>query len=313
MADVIGHHLGDDVVGAGVTDAPAGHGVCLGYAVDQDGALLGVGAEGGEAGEGAAVVGQAGVDLVGNHINIRLSTHSGDGLQLLSVVHHAGWVGGIVEQNGLGPGGDGGRELFRCQLEVLCLGGGHHHRHAAHHLDELNVAHPVGRRQNDLVTGVDHCPQSQVDQVLGAAAHHHLAGLVLQSVVGLHAAAHRLTQLHRAGCGGIAGDVLLNGRNAGCLDVVGGVEVGLPRSEADHIHTVGLHLLEHGVDSHGGGGLYGRCNPGQLFHWNRSLVLKNRILLYDGPRNFASPRLIKCKIGVCRLADADKLRSGSER
>ena len=289
MADVVGHHLGDLLVGAGVADAPAGHGVCLGHAVDEDGALLGIGAEGGEAGELPSVIGQAGVDLVGDDVEVGLLAHGGQGLQLLLAVHHAGGVGGVVEHDGLGLGGDGPLQLAGGELEVLGLGGGDHHGHAAHHLDELIVADPVGRGQDHLVAGVDQGPQSQVHQVLGTAAHHHLAGLVLQAVVRLHAAAYRLAQLHRAGGGGVAGHVLLDGGNARRLDLVGGIEVGLTGAEADDVDAVSLHLLEHGVNGHGGGSANLRGDPGQLFQWNLSLVLSNSALLYASTCKIASP------------------------
>ena len=108
--------------------------------------------------------------------------------------------------------------------------------------------------------------------MLGAAAHHHLGGLVVQAVVGLHAVAHRLTQLHGTGCGGVAGHIVLDGGNARLLDGVGGIKVGLTGAETDDVDAVGLHLLEHGVNGHGGGRLDGLRDPGQLFQWNLSLV-----------------------------------------
>ena len=40
MAEEVAHHLGNDVVGAGKAYPPAGHGIGLRHAVDEDGQIL---------------------------------------------------------------------------------------------------------------------------------------------------------------------------------------------------------------------------------------------------------------------------------
>src|SRR5699024_821034 len=120
-------------------------------AVNDQRALLDLRADGGQAGELPSIVGQAVVDLVGDHIDVLLHAHFGNGLQLLAAVHHSGGVGGVVEDHALGLGGNGSGELLRGDLEVFGFGGVDHHGHAAHHADQLQIAHPVGSGQDDLV------------------------------------------------------------------------------------------------------------------------------------------------------------------
>ena len=124
--------------------------------------------------------------------------------------------------------------------------------------------------QDDLVAGVDQGPQGLIDAGLGAVGHHHLAGLVLHAAVRLHPLADGLPQLQSAGGGSVFGIVVQNGGHSGQLDVVRGGEVGLAGAEADHVLSLRLHLLEHGVNGHGAGGLYAQGQLGKFFHTKNS-------------------------------------------
>ena len=201
MTQVVADHFGDGSGGGYIADAPAGHGVRLGHTVYQQGPLLNLGTDGRQAGKLPVVIGQAVVDLIRDHIDILLHTDLGNGLQLLAAVHHTGGVGGVVQNHALGLGGNSGSELLGGDLEVLSLGGLHHHGHAAHHLNELDVADPVGRGQDDLVSGVDQGAQRGVHAGLGAVGGGDLGGLVLHAAVLLQTLAHRLAHFHSA-CGG---------------------------------------------------------------------------------------------------------------
>ena len=48
---------------------------------------------------------------------------------------------------------------------------------------------------------------------------------------------------------------LADGADAGLLDIVGRVEIGLARAQADHVAPRGLHFQRLGGDGHGGGRL----------------------------------------------------------
>ena len=262
VAQIVADHLGDGGGSGHVADTPASHGIGLGHAVDQQGAGLHVLTQSGEADKLLAVIGQAVVDLIGDDIDVLLHTDLGDLLQLLAAVHHAGGVGGVVEDHALGLGGDGSGELLRSDLEVLGLGSLHHHGHAAHHADELNVADPVRSRQDDLVAGVHQSAQSHIDAGLGAVGDSHLSGGVLHAAVLLQTLADGLAQGHGAHRRRILGVVILDGLDTNLLNVVGGGEIRLTGTKADDIQTIGLHLLEHGINGHGSGRLDSQCNPG---------------------------------------------------
>ena len=206
------------------------------------------------------------IDLVGDHVQVVLHAHLGDGLQLAAGVHHSGGVGGVVQDHALGLGGDGCGQLLRGDLEVLRLRSLYHHRHAAYHPDQLDVAHPVGSGQDHLVAGIHQRPQGRIDTGLGAAGHGDLGRLIVHAAVLLQPLTHGLPQLHSARRGSILGVVVLDRLDAGLLDVVRGGEIGLAGAEANHVQAVGPHLLEQGIDGQSGGWLNGQCDLGQLFH-----------------------------------------------
>ena len=266
MAQIVADQLGDVCGGGHIADAPAGHGIGLGDAVDQQGTLLDFGADGGQADKLLIVIDQMVIDLVGDHVQVVLHAHLGDGLQLAAGVHHSGGVGGVVQDHALGLGGDGCGQLLRGDLEVLRLRGLDHHRHAAHHPDQLDVAHPVWGRQDHLVAGIHQRPQRRIDAGLCAAGHRDLGRLIVHAAVLLQPLAHGLAQLHGARRGSVFGIVVLDRLNTGLLDVVGGGKIGLTGTEADHIQAISTHLLKHRIDGQSGGRLNGQCDLGQLFH-----------------------------------------------
>ena len=280
MAQIVADDLGDVGGGGDIADTPAGHGIGLGHAVDEQGAGLDLLPQGGQAGELLVVIGQAVVDLVGQDIQVVVHAHLGDALQLAAAVHHAGGVAGVVQDHALGFGGDGGGELLGGDLKVLGLGGVDDHGHAAYHADQLDIADPIGGGEDHLVPRVDQGAQGHIDACLRAVGHGDVLEVIVQPAVGLQPLADGLAQLHGAHAGGIAGIVVADGLDTGLLDVVGGGEIGLARAEADDVLALGLHLLEHGVDGHGAGGLDGKCELRQRFH--------KRFLPSGGP---ASPGL----------------------
>ena len=190
-----------------------------------------------------------------------LHTHPGNGLQLLPAVNHAGGVAGVVEDQGLGFGSNGGGKLLRSHFKPGPLPRRNHHWLAAHHLDHLQVAHPIGSGQYDLVTRVYHSPQSQIDAVLRPGGHHYLGGLVIQPAVLPHPLADRFLQFRGAGGRGIPGQVGGNGPVRRRLDVSRSIEIRLAGTEADHINAFCLHLLGQRVNCHGAGDLYRGRNP----------------------------------------------------
>ena len=253
VAEVVAHDLDDLLAGCGKADAPAGHGVGLGGAAHQDGAGLDLLAQGGEGDELLVVKDQLAVHLVGDDVQVVVQADLGDVLQVLPAVDHAGGVGGAVEHQGLGLGGDGGLELLRGQVEAVLLRGGDDHGHAADHFNEFIVAHPIGGGQNHLVAGVDESLEGDIEDGLAAAADNDLLRGVVQAPVGVQPVGHGLAHGGGAGSGGVFGQVFLDRADPGLLDVFGSGEIGLTDAEADHVDALGAHLVKLGVNGQSGG------------------------------------------------------------
>ena len=126
---------------------------------------------------------------------------------------------------------------YRGDLEVLGLGSLHHHRHAANHADELNVADPVRSRQDDLVAGVHPGAESHIDAGLAPLETETSAGAVLHTAVLLQTLADGLAQSHSTHRRRILGVVILDGLDTNLLNVVGGGEIRLTGAEADDVQA----------------------------------------------------------------------------
>ena len=265
MAEVIGHGLGDFLVGGGKADAPAGHGKRLGRAVDGDGALLDLLTQGGKAGK-LTHIDQLVIDLIADDIQIVLQHDLGDSLQLLLGIKHTGGIGGIGQDQRLGLGRNDLLQHLGRDLKAGLLRGVDHNGHAAGHLDRFLVGHPVGRRQDHLIPRIADSLQRNKHIVLGTAAHADLAGLIVNAILTLHPLADRITQGHDASRRGVPGLVVADGLDGRDLDAVGGGEIRLTGAKADDINAVRLHLLGKGVHCHRSGRGDALCDAGNRLH-----------------------------------------------
>ncbi len=107
---------------------------------------------------------------------------------------------------------------------------------------DVRIGHPVGRRDDHLVAGIEGGHQRVVDGLLAAAADGDLLGGVVEVVLPLELGADRLAQRRGAGDRGILGLAAIDGGLSRRLDVVGGVEVRLAGAEADDVAAGGLQL-----------------------------------------------------------------------
>ena len=227
----------------GVADAPARHRVGLGHAVDDDGALLKLGAERCDGHMLRAVVDQVLVNLVRDDGQVMADGDVSDGLQLLTGVDEAVGVVGGVEHDGARAVGDGGLDLLGRELEAVFLLRLHGHGHAARHDDQLGVADPVGAGDDHLVALVQQRLERVEQRMLRAVGHHDLLRLIGQPVVAQQLVAHGLSQLHHARCGRIARHAAVQCVLGGAADVLGRVKVRLACAKAHHVQAPGLHLL----------------------------------------------------------------------
>ena len=266
VAQIVTDQLGDICGGGHIADAPASHGIGLGDTIDQQGAFLDLGADSSQADKLLIVIDQMGIDLIGNHIQIVLNTHAGDGLQLSAGIHHTGGVRGIIQDHALGLGSDSGSQLLRGDFEVLCLRGLYYHRNAAYHPNQLNVAYPIRCRQDHLVAGIHQRPQSCIDAGLCAAGYRDLGRLIVQAAILFQPLAHGLPQFYGTRGGSVFGIVVLDRLDAGLLDGIRGGKIRFTGTETNHVQAIGPHLFEHGIDGQSGGRLNSQCDLGQLFH-----------------------------------------------
>ena len=151
----------------GVAEPPAGHGVGLGEAVDHNRALRHAGQR---RNRNVAVqaVGQLGVNFVGQHQHIRLAQDGGDLLHLGGTHDCARGVVGIREDQQLRPGRDGRAQLVGGQAELILGAGGNMHGHAAGQLGDRLIADKARLRDDDLIPGLDHRTDGQVDGLAAA-------------------------------------------------------------------------------------------------------------------------------------------------
>ena len=233
-------HGGDDLLRAcAVAQAEAGHGILLGKAVHHQGPLLHAG-EAGDAGIGLVRPEQLVVDLIGEDVQVLLLYQIGDLAQVLRAGHAAGGVGGGIDEDHLGLGGDGGPEVLYVIHEAILLLDPDGHGHRAHLGDEAAVVGPAGIGQQHLIADVQNGGAGQAQHADGAGADEDLLGLVVQAPL-LIGPGHCLPQGGDAGVGSIVGLAPLEGGHRGVDDVLGRGEVRLTQGKADHILQTGLH------------------------------------------------------------------------
>ena len=232
---------------------PAGHGVGLGHAVEDDGLVGRLRHEGRQRRELVVVVDEVLVDLVGDDPEAVLDGPAADGLDLVGRVHRARGVRGRDEDQRLGAIGAGGLQLVDGDPEAGGLVGGQHDRRPAGQRHRLGVGGPVGGGQQHLVARVHDRLDGLVVRLLAAVGDDDLAGADVVAGVPLGLVGDGLAQRGEARRRRVvvAGGVLHGGQ--GGLDDVGRRrEVGLAGAEADHVLTLGLHGLGLGVHGQGG-------------------------------------------------------------
>ena len=230
-------------------DAPPGHGIGLGHAVDDDAAVGEVRQGNRQRRELGVPVGEVLVDLVRDHPQPLVQEPPPDRLDLLCGVHRSGRVGRRAEQECAGPVGAGGLELLRGHLVALSLVREHLDGYSAGQSDRLRVGRPVRRREQHLVPGIEDGREGLVDRLFAPVRDEHLGRLHVVPGVAAGLVGDGLLELGEpsgrrvAVVAGVAAG--LDGR---LHDVVGGGEVRLAGPEADDRAAGGLEGFGLGVD-----------------------------------------------------------------
>jgi len=252
--------------------------VRLGQAVDDDRLLLHLLADVGHVGKRKAVVHHLLVDVVAHDDDVLAPEHLREGLQLIEGVGRARRVRGAVEDEGLGPRGDGLPELFRRQLEAFRLRGVDDDGRGVGQQHDVRVGYPVGRRDDHLVAPSEEDLGHVVQGVLRPGGHDDLGSPVGEAVVPAELFDDGVLELVDAADRGVLREPLLDGADGGGLDVVGRVEIGLPRAEADDVAPL---LLE-------GLGLHRHRQRGRRpQHFRQGSELHGAYLLADGVGYFS--------------------------
>ena len=168
--------------------------------------------------------------------------------QLCRGVRGAGRVVGRVQDQPLGARRDRLLEVVRLELEAGLLGAADHDRGAAGEQGHVRVRHPVRRRNDHLVAGIERRHQRVVDDLLAAGADADLVGPVVEAVLARELRDHRRLQLGRAVDRGVLGLAGMDRGDRRCLDVVRRVEIRLASPEADHVPPCRLQLTRQIAD-----------------------------------------------------------------
>ena len=255
------------------SDPPPGHGVGLSHAVDGHEMVVDFGDQRPHGVVHVVVVGQVLVDLVGEHPDAVLDGPPADGLDLVGWVDRSRRVGRGDEEERLGVRGASLLQLVDGDTESRGGVGSQRHGRGAGQGDGLWVGGPVRRRQQDLVTRVQHRGTGVVHGVLAAVGDQDPRrlgspprvplGLVDQSFLQCWEAPSRRVF--------VIGRVLAC-RHSGGHDMAWRGKVRLTRAEADDRFTGRLESLGLGIDGHSrrlgdGGDASGESFGAHWFSW----------------------------------------------
>ena len=242
----LGHAVDDLRRGRDKADAPAGHGIGLREAVDNDRALLHA-REGRNAGGFFPSVEQCVVDVVGDHQQIVLDGQLRDLRHRLARHDGAGGVVRSVDHQRLGVRRD---ELFdglRLHFKVVRQIRGNADGRAVAVRDLRHVVQPLRVLDQDLVALVQQDKEQQAQRAHAAVGDDDLRFRVIVQVLQIGLFRDRLTERERTGVRRIMRDALVERFLAGLTDQLRRRHIRLTNAEADDAGH-GVRAVEHGAD-----------------------------------------------------------------
>ena len=162
-------------------------------------------------------------------------------------------------------------EIVGLQLEAMLHRGLDRHRRAAGDRDHVGIAHPIGRRDDHLVAGIDRREKRVEQDMLAAGADDRLRGFVVEPVLALELGRDRLAQRLDAGDGRIFRLAALDGGDGGALDIVRRVEIRLADRQRDDVAPGGFQFARFLRHRDGRGGLDPQQGVGNEGHDDRIL------------------------------------------
>lgn len=234
-----------------VAKAPTGHGVGLCEAVHDNGVVVMSLGEAGDAGVGGTIVNEFLVNFVAHDEHAFFDADVAEGFDFVARVKRAGGVAGRIEDEQAGARGDCFAELVGGDFELGFVAGFEDDWRGGGELDHFRVAQPVGSWDDDFVAFFAGSEDHVVAGVFAAAGDDDLARLIGEAIVALEFVSDGLAEFGNAAAGGVLGEAVIDGFDGGVLDVLGGIEIGFARAEANDVLTLGFHLLGLGVDGQG--------------------------------------------------------------
>ncbi|CDN44273.1 hypothetical protein BN871_EN_00110 [Paenibacillus sp. P22] len=241
-------HRADQLgMAACVADPPARHGERLGEAADQNRAVL-HSRHGGEA-DMLASIGQLGIDLVGDDDQIMLLHDLGDRQPVLVGHDAAGRIARIAEDQNFGAGRDRRPQRVGLKLEGMLRECFHPDGDSAGERRNRRIRNVARLRNENLVTGTDQSPQSEVDRFAAADRYENFLGRVVRDAERVvQVLADRSSELRRAGVGRILRLARFQRGDAGVADMPRSDEVRLAYAKRDHI-LAAVRQIEKPADS----------------------------------------------------------------
>jgi len=229
------HHI----VRAGqIAHPPASHGIGLGKALAEDQLLLQlrVGAEIGA----VFPIGQPVVHIVADQEN-GPAQHGGFHIgKAFFIEHNTGGIAGGIDENGLGPGGDG---CFQGFFGDLKPGFGHIQRDDPGTGDggKAFVQAETGGGHDDLLSGIQNAEKGSEQSLTGTDGDKHLIGSDGIAAGGLEVC-HGFAQGGDALVGGIVGLACVEGGDGGSPDGLRGVKVRLTDGQHGAVGSFPCHV-----------------------------------------------------------------------
>ncbi len=151
------------------------------------------------------------IDLIADHCHMgMLAQHIGQLRQSLLRIDRARRIGGTIEHQQQGAGGDGCRQGRTAELVVPILAVGNHHAAEPRQMDHGGIAEPIGGWNNHLVTRLQQYLKEGVKRLLGPIADPDFIRAVGQLVLRLKLVGDGLPQ-GRFATGPVAGVSSLHG------------------------------------------------------------------------------------------------------
>ena len=189
-------------------------------------------------------VGQFGVNLVRQHQHVRLAQDGGDLLHLVGAHDRAGGVIRVREDQQLCPRRDGRPQLVGSQAELILGAGGNMHRHAAGQLGDRLIADKAGLGNDNLVPGLDHRADDQVDGLTAADRDKDIFLFIVQVKAAAKVAADLIAQLLQAGVGCVFGAAQLKAADACIADAPRRFKVRLADAQRDAVRHFSRQIKE---------------------------------------------------------------------